>query len=75
MSLDKVIKIRITEDPEAEHPLTFYDVQSQIFLALNQYKQNYKMKGDPGEGDEVKCSIADNSDLLEALEFKIKRDL
>ena len=33
------------------------------------------MKSDTGEGDEVKCSMADSAELLEALEFKVKKDL
>ena len=65
--------LKITEDPEADIPINFYDIMSQIYQALNQYKQNFKT--DQGAGDEGKTSIADKEGLMEAIEFKVKKEL
>ena len=57
--------LKITEDPEADIPINFYDIMSQIYQALNQYKQSFKT--DQGAGDEGKPSIADKEGLMEAI--------
>ena len=62
--------LKITEDPEADIPINFYDIMSQIYQALNQ-----SFKSDKGAADEAKPSITDNSDLMEAIEFKVKKEL
>lgn len=60
--------LKITEDPSSQWPLNFYDIQNQI---LNQFKkfQSHIIPLNKGTKEDG------HNSLIEALEFKVKREL
>jgi hypothetical protein len=64
----KTVTLKITEDLSSQWPLNFYDIQNQI---LNQFKkfQHHIIPLNKGSKED------DHSSLIEALEFKVKREL
>lgn len=70
----ETVQIKITEDPQAAQRLNFYDIQKQIVYQLNKYKSQFDESGRK-EGDTKQAPSILNNDLVEAFEFKVKREL
>ena len=70
------VTIQITEDPSSIQPLNFYDIQNQIVTQLNEHKDSFNgaIKKDKGNQNNAKPSEISN-DLIEAFEFRVKREL
>jgi hypothetical protein len=70
----ETVQIKITEDPQAAQRLNFYDIQKQIVYQLNKYKSQFD-ESSRKEGDTKQAPSILNNDLVEAFEFKVKREL
>ena len=63
---NQFITIQITEDPNCLKPLNFHDIRGQMHYWLKSHNQHLG-----GSAEELTVS----SDMLDAIEFKVKREL
>lgn len=64
----KTVTLKITEDPKSKWPLNFYDIQNQIFDQFKKFQSHIIPLGKEIKDDS-------HNSLIEALEFKVKREL